>query len=219
VWPKLKNPVNTEFLWLRDNALKENDMANFPTATLTINFSTAVVGVDDALLVAEVASEDNDGQTSFTFDGPSPKFRVYKSPNISQVRFFPSVGSVGAAGSGSAQFTEEVQFAGFGAVSDGGARDDSYRRSNVAKPVTGAYDTLFSVGNIGSVSLIEAGFNVFQCSAQSQDPLNPIVGLARIRYNSSFTRHSLSGVSKPPGFGQDGFDRYSVIVFIVGVIG
>lgn len=193
-------------------------MANFPTASLTINFGLSVVGDEDAILVAEVNPDDNNGQTSFVFGGASPIFRVYASPNITSISCFPSDGSIASAGSGKAQFTENLTFAGFSQTSNG-TRDDSYRQANVAKPVTGQYSTLLSVGNIGSVSLLTPGGNTFQCSSSSQSPSSPVVGLARVQYSSNYRKYSLNGVSMPSGFGQGDFDSYPVVIFIVGIVG
>jgi len=191
----------------------------FPTAQVTINFvvSTLSDGID-SLLKAEINSEDNKGMSRFEFDGAAPRFRVYKSPNVSQVLFYPSAGSVSRVGSNITEpsIEEFIAFAGAAQEGEGDGRD-SYRFSSVAKPVY-SYNVLETHGNIGSVSLVETGFDTFACSKTSSGPTDPVVGVSRISYSSKYSLHQLTGVSKPSGFGEGEFQEYPVLIYILGIV-
>jgi len=192
-------------------------MANYPTATVSITFQTSTTD-EDAVLVAELLAEDNGGTTTFVFGGTAPKFRVYKSNNISSVRMFSSDGNTARTASNrNAEFTEALTFV--GAASEDGDSNNSYRQSSVSKPVKGSYSVSNIIGNIGSVSLVELGKTTFQCSKVSTGPLDPVVGFCRVTYNTLYDWYELSGVGMPSGFGENEFTSYSVIVYIVGIVG
>lgn len=187
-----------------------------PVATLNISFSTTTTE-DDTALVAELNAEDNNNITSFIFGGTAPKFRVYKSNNISEVHLFSSAGSITKKVSNKvATPTESLEFS--GASEKNGDQDDSYRQTTVSKPVKGPYSVANIIGNIGVVSLIEEGARTtFQCSKKSTGPLDPVVGFCRVTYETKYDLYELSGVSKPDGFGEGEFTDYFVLVHVVGI--
>lgn len=191
---------------------------NYPTATVSVSFSTSTTE-EDAVLVAEILPEDNNGITTFPFNGAPPKFRVYKSPNISEIHLFSSTGSITQVeGNKKAEFVENITFVGGLDDSSESSANAYYRQASVAKPVIGEYTISNIIGNIGVVSLVEEGKTTFQCSKESTGPLDPVVGFCRISYSSRYNLYTLSGVGKPAGFGENGFSNYEVIVHIVGIV-
>lgn len=196
------------------------DKNKFPTAQVTINFvvSTVSGGDIDSLLQAEINPADNAGMSRFEFGGAAPRFRVYKSPNISQISFFPTAGGVSKVGGNIAEsaIEEFITFSGASQDSEE-TENDSYRFSNADKPVY-SYTVLDTFGNIGAVSLVEIGFAAFVCSKTSSGPTDPVVGVSRIRYTSRYDLYQLSGVTKPTGFGEGDFQQYPVIIYIVGIV-
>lgn len=192
-------------------------MVEYPAATLSISFSTSTTE-ENALLMAEITQQDNGGETTFSFGGAAPKFRVYKSNNISSVRMFVSDGNTPnrIAANKRLELTENVYFS--GAADKDGAGGISYRQVDVEKPVKGDYSVLLSKGNLGSLSLLTEGMRTFQCSKVSTGPLDPVAGFARIQYLTKYDLYELTGVQKPQGFGQNGFNEYGVIVYMVGVV-
>lgn len=171
-----------------------------PNANITITFAAETVDGAGTLLL-EVQAEDNNGKTRFDF-GDSPKFRMYKSSDVTVVKKLTSDGSISVTGgSGIKTVAENVTFSGS-------------RTASVSYPISGGISVEKIAGNIGSISV--AGATTLQCSHSDDDPLDPPVGVARVTYQSAYQMHQLSGVSEPANFGNDGFDAYPVVVFFVG---
>lgn len=200
-------------------------MAKYPSTSISISFVTELagdLGEDDAILQAEIVSEDNGGRTNFILGGAAPKFRLYKSPNVKDIKIFVSDGDVPQvvqANIKSEDFVDALTFAGAAGVDDAADADKSYNTATVGKPVYYPPTITQIKGNIGSVSLVLTGFTTFKCSGVSSGPLDPVVGFCRVTYNSKYDMYELTGVSTPEGFGEDGFDEYTVVVYIVGVVG
>jgi len=192
-------------------------MGRLPTASVSISFVVSTLDVS-AILIAEINAEDNNGKVRFEFGGAAPRFRVYRSPNVSKLHIFTSDGNSVLRNSNiSENLTEFLVFT--GAVSGGGEQeqnDNAYRQASVSKPVTGEYSINNIYGNIGAVSLVESGLSTFQCSKESANPLDPVVGFCQVKYDTRYSLYELTGISLPSGFGQDGFDQYRVIVYIIG---
>jgi len=203
-------------------------MANtqYPSASISITFVTALSGAvtDNGILKAELKAEDNAGRSQFLFSGAAPKFRLYKSPNVSNIQMFVSDGNTPTQINGNvstADIVEALTFAGAASLdSDGNVdgTDISYKQSDVSYPVYGTPTIENIKGNIGSVSLVETGFTTFQCSGTSTGPTDPVVGFCRVTYNSRYDMYELTGVTEPSGFGSNGFTEYTVIVYIVGEV-
>lgn len=202
-------------------------MANkYPSTSLTITFvtETAGAGEDEAVLQAELLAEDNGDKTRFTFTD-SPKFRLYASPNVSVFNSNIFISDSGAnisrtaSGRTTDDITETLQF--IGAASEDESTTDqiaSYRQSSVSKPVYGTPTISDISGNIGAVSSPSSGFMTFACSKTSSGPLDPVIGICRVTYNSRYDLYTLSNVSRPTGFGENGFTEYPVLIYIVGVV-
>ena len=200
-------------------------MANkYPSTSLTITFvtETAGAGEDEAILQAELVAEDNGGKTNFVFSD-SPKFRIYKSPNVSVFNSDIFISDTGAtitktaSGRTTEDITDTLQF--IGAASEGDNDSDqiaSYRRSSVSKPVYGTPTISNIAGNAGAISSPENGFATFTCSKTSNGPLDPVIGVCRVTYNSQYDLYTLSNVTRPNGFGTNGFTEYPVLIYIVG---
>lgn len=205
-------------------------MANtqYPSASISITFVTAMAGAvtDNGILKAEIKAKDNGGRSQFLFSGAAPKFRLYKSPNVSNIQMFVSDGNSPTKISGNVStddIVEALTFAGAASLdSDGNVdgTDISYRQSDVSYPVYGSPTVENIKGNngFGSVALLETGFTTFQCSGTSDGPTDPVVGFCRVTYNSKYDLYELTGVTAPSGFGSNGFTEYTVIVYIVGEV-
>ncbi|WP_290797581.1 hypothetical protein [Halomonas sp.] len=181
---------------------------NLPTASVTISFTTEVadLGEEAYALQAEVNEEDNDGETRFIFGEAAPIFRVYKSKNIASINFYPSDGSIGGGGGGGTANVEEiVTFA-------------NSRTTNTSYPIKTGTLNATALGNADLGTITAVGPATIQCSKKSSGPTDPLVGVYKINYQSDFTRHSLTGVSKPSGFGEGDFDSYPVHIHVLGLI-
>ena len=181
-------------------------MAN-PTASVTVSFSSEVIGDDgsenDYVLRGEVRSEDNGGRTQFLFSGSAPIYRVYKSDNILSVRQFTTDGTVSSAGSGVEEITETVTF-------------NNSQTTNTSYPISGGL-SVTNLGGIGLGVISQSGPSQLQCSKQSDDPLDPIIGVYLVSYRSNYRKYALSNVSKPNGFGEGEFTDYPVLIHLVGI--
>lgn len=182
----------------------------YPTASISVSFQTKVVDADgnvmdkDAHLHAEVVADDNNGKTNFFF-GDTAKYRVYKTPNITSLTVIVTDGSEGALSSGHTEkLVETVAF-------------NNADTANVSKYL---YQLLSAtqMGNRSLGSISKVGATTVRCSKQSTGPLDPLVGVYKIEYNTQYALRKLFGVSEPAGFGVDGFDSYPVVVYLVGTV-
>ena len=193
-------------------------MANnkYPVASVSVSFVVSTTD-EDAVLIAEVNTEDNNGISNFIFGGAAPKFRLYKSYNISEVHMFVSDGNtpVRRQANINESLFEYLTFAGAASV-DGG--QSNYKDATVGKPVKDSYTIANIQGNMGAISLVEIGKTTFSCSKTSEGPLDPVVGFCSVSYNTQYDLYELTGISKPSGFGVGDFTEYQVIVYIVGVV-
>ncbi len=180
----------------------------FPTASLTISFTSEAIGLDadEFVLKGEVKSEDNNDRTSFLFEGASPIFRVYKSSNIGVVHKFPTDGSISNASpsQGTETITEIVIF-------------QNSDTASVSYPIKPGTLSAVQLGNKNLGVISQNGHDGIRCSKQSEGDLDPIIGVYRVTYKSDYTKHQLNGVSEPAGFGEDDFDSYPVHIHLVGV--
>lgn len=185
---------------------------NYATATLNITFAT-VTTETDMILKAELI--DNEGRNQFDFGGSPPKFGIFTSPNIKQITIITSDGVVVGDGSGVKEdILENLTWA--DAADPDGEGGASYQNATVSYPVKEGTERVLDIfGNIGAVSLVEAGKTTFRCSKTSTGPLDPVVGLARVQYNSAYIRKKLTSVAEPYNFGGD-FSEYSVVIYIIG---
>lgn len=180
---------------------------NYPSASVSISFSSDVIGEDGLgyVLKGEVRPEDNGGEYRFVFGGAAPVFRVYKSSNIQTVHRFSTDGNISAAVGGVQTETvhETVIFA-------------NSRTAGTGYPIKPGTLSVTPLGKTSIGALSQAGPEELVCSKQSTGPLDPVIGVFRISYKTEFTRHQLTGIVEPPGFGVNGFDFYPVHIHLVG---
>lgn len=200
-------------------------MANkYPSTSLTVTFVTETAGEEDAILQAELVASDNGGKTQFLFSD-TPKFRLYKSPNVTVLNSNIFISDSGASVSKSSSnnrtddIIETLQFVGAASEDGDSGGTPSYQQASVSKPVYGSPTISDIAGNIGTVSDPEQGYTTFTCSKTSTGPLDPVVGICRVTYHSEYSLYTLSGVTMPSGFGSNEFTEYPVIVYIVGTVG
>ena len=186
-------------------------MADNTTASLTVSFQAVIVdedgnaidGVGNYLSV-EVNSEDNGDKTTFVF-GDIVYYRVYKSPSIKSLSIIVSDGSEAAVSTGHS--ADKVDVATFSA-------------SNTTN-VSGYINSITSVTALGGSSLgtiSMAGGSTVKCSKESAGPADPLIGVYRIAYTTLYSIRKLFGVSQPPGFGEDDFDSYPVVIYLIGTV-
>lgn len=179
---------------------------NFPTASLSISFSSDVIGEDVGYaLKGEVRSEDNGGETSFVFGGAAAIFRIYKSANIKTVHRFSTDGNASDAVGG--QMTETIHETVIFANS---------RTAGTKYPIKAGTLSVVPLGKSNLGTITQSGPEEIICSKQSDGDLDPIIGVYRISYQTVFTKHQLSGVNEPPGFGENDFTDYPVHIHLVG---
>jgi len=180
---------------------------NYPTASLSISFQTEVVGGDGSSshLSVEVNSEDNNGKTQFLF-GDTAKYRIYKSPDIRSLIIIISDGSEGPDSSGlTAEMVETLAWTGS-------------PTANTSKLIQSLISAERMGGlNLGSISKV--GPTTLQCSKQSTGPLDPLVGVYKVKYRTQYDLRKLWNVAEPAGFGLNGFDSYPVVVYLIGIVG
>jgi hypothetical protein len=181
---------------------------NFPTASVSISFSSDAIGEDGFgfALKGEVREEDNGGDTKFIFGGAAPVFRIYKSSNIKTVHKFSTDGNVSAQVGALAteNISETVIFA-------------NSRTAGTKYPIKDGTLSVIPLGksNLGAIS--QSGPEEIVCSKQSAGELDPIIGVYRISYKTDFVRHQLTGVNEPAGFGVGDFTDYPVHIHLIGV--
>ena len=183
-------------------------MANYPTASLSITFSTEILDEDgnttEGYLSAELNSEDNNGKSSFLF-GDTANYRVYKASNVTLQTPIVSDGSEGPVSSGlTEEIVEVVTFSGSETAST-----SKYIQSLTSAVRLGGRD-LGSISKVGPTSV--------RCSRVSTGPLDPLVGVYKLTYQTSYSLRRLFSVSQPAGFGVDGFDSYPVVIYLIGVV-
>jgi hypothetical protein len=69
---------------------------------------------------------------------------------------------------------------------------------------------------LGTISI--NGSSGVKCSKTSSGDLDPIIGVYKITYTTSYAKRRLYNVSEPSGFGTGDFTNYPVLVYIVGTI-
>jgi hypothetical protein len=182
----------------------------YPTASLSISFQTEIFDPEnpdapaEAHLSVAVEADDNGGKSSFLF-GDTVYYRVFKTPNITSLIVVTSDGSENGHRTG---LTAEVQQA------------VAFTGSDVAG-VSGYLHRLISASAMGGASLgaiSKAGPTSIRCSKQSTGPLDPLVGVYNVRFETRYDLRRLSNVAQPAGFGVDGFTSYPVVVYLVGVL-
>jgi hypothetical protein len=181
---------------------------NLPTASLSISFSSDVIGEDGFgySLKGEVRAEDNNGETSFVFGGAATIFRVYRSTNIKLVHLFSTDGNMSGPIGG--LLTEMI----YETVIFTNSRTVGTKYS--IKPGTLSVVPLGKT-NLGAITQSKA--EEIMCSKISAGDLDPVIGVCRISYQTVFTKHQLSGVNEPVGFGLNDFTDYPVHIHLVGV--
>ncbi len=179
-------------------------MAN-PNTSVTISFTSTIVGDGEGSLSAEVNADDNGGKTSGFLFGDTVKYRVYKSSNINSLTVITTDGSEGSVSTGNTEsLTEVVIFSGSSEAS-------------TSKPITSLTSaTQLGGQDLGTISI--NGTSGVRCSKESTGELDPIVGVYKIKYKTTYELRDLSNVSEPDGFGLDGFTDYSVLVYLIGVL-
>ena len=182
---------------------------NLPSASLSVTFSSDVIGEDGFghVLKSEIRAEDNAGQTRFVFGGAAAVFRVYKSVNIKTVHLFSTDGRISGPVGG--QVTENI----FETVIFTNSR--TVRTKYPIKPNTLSIVAL-GHSNLGVIS--QSGPEEIICSKQSKGPLDPIIGVYRISYKTTFTRYHLAQINEPAGFGTNDFTDYPVHIHLVGIM-
>lgn len=185
-------------------------MANYPNASLTVNFQTTVVDgdgnlINEAYLAAEVVAEDNADKSSFVF-GDQVKYRVYKTPNITDLLVTVSDGADAHVASGlSEEMSEVVAFSGTNVAS-------------VSKYIFSLASAIRLGGqDLGAISI--AGPTAIKCSRQSAGLIDPLVGVYQLSYTTRYNLRKLFNVAAPAGFGLNGFTSYPVMVYLVGIVG
>jgi hypothetical protein len=181
---------------------------NYPTASISISFSSDIIGSDGQgyALKGEVKSEDNAGESSFIFGGAAPVFRIYKSANIKTVHRFSTDGVATAAVGG--VFTETVYET---------IVFSNSRTAGTKYPIKAGTLSVVPLGNSNLGAISQSGPEEIICSKQSTGELDPVIGVYRISYRTDFTKHQLTGVNEPAGFGLNEFTDYPVHIHLVGV--
>ena len=180
-------------------------MANNPNTSVTISFTSAIVGDGEGTLSAEVNADDNGGNTSGFLFGDTVFYRVYKSANIDSLVVITSDGDEQSVSVGNTDtVTETVVFSGS-------------QETSTSKPITSLTSaTQLGSNNLGTISI--NGSSGVKCSKESTGELDPIVGVYRITYVTTYEKRQLSNVSEPDGFGDDDFTDYNVLVYLIGIL-